>query len=189
MLQAMKDEAGGNLNEEENDFMLDNAYGDDTLEELNAAVIMIACIQPPGNKADAEANKQMLDVNHEDNNGGIDEHDSNAHNQSVALDSLIYNVQEEAKKSIHIQATMEQRIKILENDFKRAEAQYVNLDLKIQHQKENLACDVSWKSRMTKLSNENLLLKTKVESVVQERENIKLEFQNLFNSHQSERRV
>ncbi|GJR79062.1 retrovirus-related pol polyprotein from transposon TNT 1-94 [Tanacetum coccineum] len=34
MLLAMKDEAGGTLNEEENDFMLDNAYGDETLEEL-----------------------------------------------------------------------------------------------------------------------------------------------------------
>ncbi|GJV21716.1 retrovirus-related pol polyprotein from transposon TNT 1-94 [Tanacetum coccineum] len=77
---------------------------------------------------------------------------------------------------------MEQQIKILENDFKRAEAQYINLDLKMQHQKEKMTCDVSWKSMMTKLSNENVLLKTQVESVVQERENIKLEFQKLFNS-------
>ncbi|GJW17447.1 hypothetical protein Tco_0024883 [Tanacetum coccineum] len=68
-----------------------------------------------------------------------------------------------------IQATMEQRIKILENDFKRAEAQYVNLDLKIQHQKKKMACDVYWKSMMTKLTNENVLLKTQVESTVQER--------------------
>nr|GEX29394.1 hypothetical protein [Tanacetum cinerariifolium] len=36
MILAMKDEAGGTLNGEENDFMLDNAYGDDTLEELTA---------------------------------------------------------------------------------------------------------------------------------------------------------
>ncbi|GKA37288.1 hypothetical protein Tco_0723853 [Tanacetum coccineum] len=42
-----------------------------------------------------------------------------------------------------IQATMEQRIKILENDFNLAETQYVNLDLKMQHQKEKMACDVS----------------------------------------------
>ncbi|GKD40838.1 hypothetical protein Tco_1261045 [Tanacetum coccineum] len=120
MLQAMKDEAGGNLNEEENDFMLDNAYGDDTLEELNAAVIMIACIQPPGNKADAEQKHDAETINevndsqidpisgmrlkviifndpYVDNNGGIDEHASNAQNQSVSLESLIYNVQEEAK--------------------------------------------------------------------------------------------
>ncbi|GJU50822.1 retrovirus-related pol polyprotein from transposon TNT 1-94 [Tanacetum coccineum] len=46
MLLAMKDEAESNLNAEENDFMLDNSFGDDTLEELTAAVIMMARIQP-----------------------------------------------------------------------------------------------------------------------------------------------
>ncbi|GKF13435.1 hypothetical protein Tco_0054897, partial [Tanacetum coccineum] len=46
MLLEMKDEVGGNLNEEENDFMLDNHYGDDSLEELNATVIMMERIQP-----------------------------------------------------------------------------------------------------------------------------------------------
>ncbi|GKB42980.1 hypothetical protein Tco_0887922 [Tanacetum coccineum] len=50
MLLVMKYEAERNLNDEENDFMLDNAYGDDTLEELSEAVIMMARIQP----ADAE---------------------------------------------------------------------------------------------------------------------------------------
>ncbi|GKA09126.1 hypothetical protein Tco_0688457 [Tanacetum coccineum] len=45
-----------------------------------------------------------------------------------------------------------------------------------------MACDVSWKSRMTKWSDENMLLKSQVELVVQERENIKLEFQKQFNS-------
>ncbi|GJW20889.1 hypothetical protein Tco_0031511 [Tanacetum coccineum] len=42
MLLAMKDEAKSNLKDEENDFMLDNSYGDETLEELTAAVIMMA---------------------------------------------------------------------------------------------------------------------------------------------------
>ncbi|GJT13671.1 hypothetical protein Tco_0860713, partial [Tanacetum coccineum] len=37
MLLALKDEDGAHLDDEENDFMLDNAYGDNTLEELNAA--------------------------------------------------------------------------------------------------------------------------------------------------------
>nr|GFA80317.1 hypothetical protein [Tanacetum cinerariifolium] len=36
----MKDETGSNLKDEENDFMLDNSYGDEPLEELTAAVIM-----------------------------------------------------------------------------------------------------------------------------------------------------
>nr|GEZ00278.1 hypothetical protein [Tanacetum cinerariifolium] len=43
-LLAMKDEAGGTLNDKENDFMLDNAFGDETLEELIDVVIIMACI-------------------------------------------------------------------------------------------------------------------------------------------------
>ncbi|GJX88072.1 hypothetical protein Tco_0340086 [Tanacetum coccineum] len=35
----MKDEAGSNLNAKENDFMLDNSFGDETLEELTAAAV------------------------------------------------------------------------------------------------------------------------------------------------------
>ncbi|GKA94380.1 hypothetical protein Tco_0816418 [Tanacetum coccineum] len=46
MFLAIKDEAGSNLNAEENDFMLDNSFGDETLEELTAAIIMMARIQP-----------------------------------------------------------------------------------------------------------------------------------------------
>ncbi|GKA27069.1 hypothetical protein Tco_0713237 [Tanacetum coccineum] len=45
-----------------------------------------------------------------------------------------------------------------------------------------MACDVSWKSKLSTLNDENVLLKTQVEYVVQEQENIKLEFQKLFNS-------
>ncbi|GJV97232.1 hypothetical protein Tco_1548809 [Tanacetum coccineum] len=51
MLLATKDE-------EENDFMLVNAYGDDTLEELNASVIMMALIQP----TDDKENKYLDDI-------------------------------------------------------------------------------------------------------------------------------
>ncbi|GJZ58048.1 hypothetical protein Tco_0613542 [Tanacetum coccineum] len=45
-----------------------------------------------------------------------------------------------------------------------------------------MACDVSWKSKVPKLNDENVLLKSQVDYVVQERENIKIEYQKLFNS-------
>ncbi|GKG48797.1 hypothetical protein Tco_0512944, partial [Tanacetum coccineum] len=51
MLLAMKDEARSNLKDEENDFMLDNSYGDETLEELTAVVIMMAQIQSANDNA------------------------------------------------------------------------------------------------------------------------------------------
>ncbi|GJX94062.1 integrase, catalytic region, zinc finger, CCHC-type containing protein [Tanacetum coccineum] len=45
-----------------------------------------------------------------------------------------------------------------------------------------MAYDVSWKSKLSTMNDENVLLKTQVDSVVKERENIKLEYQKLFNS-------
>nr|GEX57240.1 retrovirus-related Pol polyprotein from transposon TNT 1-94 [Tanacetum cinerariifolium] len=45
-----------------------------------------------------------------------------------------------------------------------------------------MACDVPWKSKLSTLNSEIVLLKSQFESVVQERKNIKLEFQKLFNS-------
>ncbi|GKC54719.1 retrovirus-related pol polyprotein from transposon TNT 1-94 [Tanacetum coccineum] len=55
MLLAMKNEARSNLKDEENDFMLDNSYGDETLEELTAVVvIMMARIQPTDDNADSK---------------------------------------------------------------------------------------------------------------------------------------
>ncbi|GJS81148.1 hypothetical protein Tco_0747689 [Tanacetum coccineum] len=54
MLLAMKDEAESNLKDEETDFMLDNSYGDETLEELTTAVIMMARIQPVDDNAESE---------------------------------------------------------------------------------------------------------------------------------------
>ncbi|GJU29539.1 hypothetical protein Tco_1173128 [Tanacetum coccineum] len=62
-----------------------------------------------------------------------------------------------------IQATMLKRIAILENDFKRAKAQSINLELKKQHQKEKNACDVSWKSKMAMLNDENVSSMTRVQ--------------------------
>ncbi|GJR88060.1 hypothetical protein Tco_0212071 [Tanacetum coccineum] len=42
-----------------------------------------------------------------------------------------------------IQSNLLKRIKILENDFKRSQAQSIDFELKLQNQKEKMACDVS----------------------------------------------
>ncbi|GKF27936.1 hypothetical protein Tco_0094278, partial [Tanacetum coccineum] len=52
MLVAMKDEDGSNLKDEENDFMLNNSYGDETLEELTSVVITMGRIQLADENAD-----------------------------------------------------------------------------------------------------------------------------------------
>ncbi|GJQ92418.1 hypothetical protein Tco_0003557 [Tanacetum coccineum] len=51
MLLAMKDEAGSNLSNEENDFMLDTSYGED-LEELTPTVMLMARLQPADDNAE-----------------------------------------------------------------------------------------------------------------------------------------
>ncbi|GKC57746.1 hypothetical protein Tco_1085344, partial [Tanacetum coccineum] len=50
MLLAMKNEAESNLSNEENDFMLETSYGED-LEELTAAVMLMARLQPADDNA------------------------------------------------------------------------------------------------------------------------------------------
>ncbi|GKC68859.1 retrovirus-related pol polyprotein from transposon TNT 1-94 [Tanacetum coccineum] len=63
MLLAMKDEAESNLKDEENDFMLDNSYGDETLEELTVVVIMMARIQPTDDNTDSKPSYDAKAVN------------------------------------------------------------------------------------------------------------------------------
>ncbi|GJY16882.1 hypothetical protein Tco_0387304 [Tanacetum coccineum] len=145
--------------------MLDNAYGDDTLEELTAAVIMMARIQPADDKGDAEPKYDadaisevnasqinlisrmlskgvhghtsheklktiintsdddqidsniMFDDPYVENNGGIDEHDSNAHDQSFDIESLVYNVQKYAANQQRINYELKKQKALLQQEF------------------------------------------------------------------------
>ncbi|GJW34743.1 hypothetical protein Tco_0057663 [Tanacetum coccineum] len=66
MLLAMKDKAGSNLNNEENDFMLDTSYGEETMEELTDAVMLTARIQPTDGNAETVSSydsKTVSEVN------------------------------------------------------------------------------------------------------------------------------
>ncbi|GJY15831.1 hypothetical protein Tco_0386253 [Tanacetum coccineum] len=123
---GMKDEAGGNLNEEEDDFMLDNDYGDDTMKDLNVAVIKMAHIQPAENKADVEPKhdaETISDVIVSQINpiSGIcseNEHDSNVHDQSVAFESLIYNVKKEATNKRRLNNELNKQKALLQKELK-----------------------------------------------------------------------
>ncbi|GJZ44722.1 hypothetical protein Tco_0592318 [Tanacetum coccineum] len=89
---------------------------------------------------------------------------------------LKIELEKSSSDSRDMQANLLKRIRILENDFQRSQAQSIAFELKFQHQKEKMACDVSWKAKLSTLHNENVLLKHQVESTVKEKENIKLEF-------------
>ncbi|GJS05556.1 hypothetical protein Tco_0322064 [Tanacetum coccineum] len=98
------------------------------------------------------------------------------------------------KKSFEIQEGLQARIKILEKDVQRCEKQSVDFELKLQHEKEkhkwdsysknknSKPLDYSWISRMEKLENENVSLDFKVQSLIKERDNVKMEYKKLFDS-------
>ncbi|GKC21053.1 hypothetical protein Tco_1023203, partial [Tanacetum coccineum] len=69
-------------------------------------------------------------------------------------------LEKSSSDSKDIQANLLKRIKILNNDFKRSQAQSIDFELKLQHQKEKMACNVSWKSKLSTINDENVLLKT-----------------------------
>ncbi|GKB14005.1 hypothetical protein Tco_0847928 [Tanacetum coccineum] len=86
------------------------------------------------------------------------------------------------------------RIKILEKDVQRCQKQSVDFELQLQHEKEKHKwdstsknkntnpLDYSWISKLEKLENENVSLDFKVQSLIKERDNVKLEYQKLFDS-------
>nr|GFC11413.1 hypothetical protein [Tanacetum cinerariifolium] len=88
MLLAMKDKGGSNLKDEENYFMLDNSYEDETLEELTTAVIMMAQIQPADDNVVSEPSydaKAVSDVNasHKVIPKRVHEHENNGKRKTV----------------------------------------------------------------------------------------------------------
>nr|GEX32930.1 hypothetical protein [Tanacetum cinerariifolium] len=108
MFLAMKDEARSNLKDEENDFMLDNSYGDKTLEELTA-VNASNKVHEQVNHAKRKTIIHTSDDDHIDsniifdnpyveNNGGTSEHYSNALDEYHDIQILAYNVQRKVEK-------------------------------------------------------------------------------------------
>ncbi|GJV20867.1 hypothetical protein Tco_1369887 [Tanacetum coccineum] len=98
------------------------------------------------------------------------------------------------KKSFEIQEGLQSRIKILEKDVQRCQKQSVDFELKLQHEKEKHKwdstsrnkntnpLDYSWISKLEKLKNENVSLDFKVQCLIKERDNFKIEYQKLFDS-------
>ncbi|GKC30732.1 hypothetical protein Tco_1038026, partial [Tanacetum coccineum] len=94
------------------------------------------------------------------------------------------------RDSIEIQEGMQKRINILENDVQRCQKQSLDFELQLQHEKERRkcesslksVCETSWISNMEKLESENVSLEFQVQSLIKEQENVKTEYQKLFDS-------
>ncbi|GJV25133.1 hypothetical protein Tco_1377828 [Tanacetum coccineum] len=166
MLLAMKDEAGSNLSNEENDFMLDTSYGED-LEELTATVHASSKVHEQVSHGKRQTIIQTTDDDQIDSNIIFDGLfvENNVATLCVAVgrkqkhELLKVELEKSSSDSRDIQANLLKRIKIIENDFQRSQAQSIDFELKVQHQKEKMDCDVSWKAKLSTLHDENVLLK------------------------------
>nr|GEV18227.1 hypothetical protein [Tanacetum cinerariifolium] len=114
-------------------------------------------------------------------------------NKDVML-KMDNSMQDEIEKiqrdSIEIQEGMQKQINIVENDVQRCQKQSIEFELQLQHEKERckcesslkIICDTSWISKMKKLESENVSLEFQVQSLIKERDNVKTEYQKLFDS-------
>ncbi|GKA09519.1 retrovirus-related pol polyprotein from transposon TNT 1-94 [Tanacetum coccineum] len=129
MLIAMKDEAESNLNDEENDFMLNKAYGDETLEELTAAVIMMARLQPTEDKKTSQRmmHKLLVSIIF---GGPYEENDSyNASHELEKCQDRIKTLDSKTVNSVNSQEIcdeLEREIKLAKKAFKERENRYLD---------------------------------------------------------------
>ncbi|GJV61890.1 integrase, catalytic region, zinc finger, CCHC-type containing protein [Tanacetum coccineum] len=115
-------------------------------------------------------------------------------NHECEDNSLHAEIEQVKKNSIEIQEGFQAKINILEKDVQRCQKQSVNFELQLQHEKEKHKwestlknkntnpLDCSWISKIEKLENENVSLDFKVQSLIKECDNVKLEYQKLFDS-------
>nr|GEV48663.1 hypothetical protein [Tanacetum cinerariifolium] len=76
-------EAESNLKDVENDSMLDNSYGDETLEELSVAVIMMAQIQLADDNADSKPSYDAKAVSEVNASNKVHEHVNHAKHKTI----------------------------------------------------------------------------------------------------------
>nr|GEX63379.1 hypothetical protein [Tanacetum cinerariifolium] len=166
------DEAGVILTNELNDFLFADASRIEEIEDLSANICLMARIQPTNHSSDVGPSYDSTFLNN----------------------SLHAKIEHIKRKSIELQEELQARIKILEKDVQRCEKQSVDFEIKLQHEKEKhkwhstfqnnntKSLSYSWISKMEKLEHENLSLDFQVQSLIKERDNVKVEYQKFLNS-------
>ncbi|GJR05244.1 copia protein [Tanacetum coccineum] len=132
MLSAMKDEAESNCNAEENDFMLDNSFGDETFEELIVATVSeVNASYKDHEKVNNVKRKTIIHASDDDqidsnvifddpyveNNGDTSEHDSNDHDEYHNIQILAYNVQREAENQKRLNNELKKQKELLQKEL------------------------------------------------------------------------
>nr|GEU99080.1 hypothetical protein [Tanacetum cinerariifolium] len=150
-----KDEAGSNLNNEENDFILDNAYGEETLDELTALVMLMARIQPADGNVETVPSydtKTISQVNVSSKANGQVSHvmsktiihtsDDDQIDSSITFDDPPYNVQREAKNKKHLNDELKKQKDLLQQELETFKDRVKSFESKtIQCLKYKETCD------------------------------------------------
>ncbi|GJX17431.1 hypothetical protein Tco_0218263 [Tanacetum coccineum] len=222
MLLAMKDKAGSNLSNEENDFMLDNSYRDETMEELTAIVMLMSRIQPAdGNaeivpsydaKAVSEVNasskvheqvshvkrKTIIQTYDDDqidsniifddpyvkNNDGMSNHESNDHDEYHKIQMLAYNVQREAEIQKRFNNELKKQKLLLQQELETRKDGVKIFDSK------TIQCS-KYKETCEELERELRTNKDTIERILKEKDKIqndffKVEIEKLIIQHETQ---
>nr|GEX83674.1 hypothetical protein [Tanacetum cinerariifolium] len=153
-------------------------YEEDYQEELNATLIMMAHIQPTNDKADAELiydadafsegkylGKIIFDDPYVNNNCRNDEHYSNAYYQSVALESLIQNVQKEAKNQRSLNNELKKQKALLQKELEMCKQRVKTLE-------KQPVKSLNYKEAYEELEREIRVDKDKIDNLINEKDKI-----------------
>ncbi|GJY62130.1 hypothetical protein Tco_0462787 [Tanacetum coccineum] len=110
-----------------------------------------------------------------DNNGGKDEHDSNAHDQSVTLESLIQNVQKEAKNQRSLNNELKKQNVLLQKELETCKERVKTLE-------KQPVKSLNYKEACEDLEREIRVDKDKIDNLIKEKDKIQDEFFQLKNA-------
>ncbi|GJT47484.1 hypothetical protein Tco_0956199 [Tanacetum coccineum] len=197
MLLEKQDEAGGILTNEQNDFLFADASRMEEIKELSANIYLMARIQPADQNSDDEdqamrsaltAYFRMSKSIYVASRTGNIEIPLNVRDSEETLEEAFKSQQKmNAKMNNPIAVANKQ------NSVQDVNKLSVDFELKLQHEKEkqkwdssknknSKPLDFSWISRIQKLEDENVSLDFKVQSLIKERDNAKMEYKKLFDS-------
>nr|GEU32056.1 hypothetical protein [Tanacetum cinerariifolium] len=189
ILLAMKDEAGSNLNNEENDFMLDTSYGEETIEELTAAAVSDVNASSKVHEQVRHVKRKtiiqtsadyqidfyiMFDDPFVEHNGGTSDHDSNAHDEYHEIQMLAYNVQKEAKNQRRSNNELKKQKMLLQKGLETCKDRVKMFESK------TIQCS-KYKETCEELEHELRDDKNTIEIILKEKDNIQNDFFKIKN--------
>ncbi|GJZ40239.1 hypothetical protein Tco_0586802 [Tanacetum coccineum] len=170
MLLAMKYEAGDNLSNEENDFMLDISYRG-RLEELTR-ILQVHASSKVHEQVSHGKHKTSIQTTDDDqidsniifddpfveNNGGTSEHDSTAHDEYREIQMLAYNVQCDESNAGDESNQIIQHVPRTESTPGKANAMKDEAGANLSNEENDFMLDISYREDLEELTTSVMLM-------------------------------